>query len=225
MQYPNGSETEPRVTDVYGPRQPLWTVDGWTRPFHVGDDFVGIGAIRPILPGTIIDAGWIDWAGWQVLIYHGEVAGVRTWSRSCHGAQRPFVGRGQTVTERTIIMNEGSTGAALGRHLHLEVYRGAVDRGSGAHPGRSVSPRAFIRSQLSAGSPAGSKDEPPVPVDVALIRVRGAAGKRRGGPFALTSGARPGAEYLGGTIYDRLVPLVTDEEAILALQRRFPGLK
>ena len=75
-----------------------YTAAGSTRPYHVGTDHFNIGTIRSVADGTVIESGWIDWAGWQVLIYLGEIGGVRTWARFCHFASMSPLRRGDTVT-------------------------------------------------------------------------------------------------------------------------------
>ncbi|WP_054686452.1 peptidoglycan DD-metalloendopeptidase family protein [Microbacterium sp. No. 7] len=161
MLWPNGTTTEPKRSDGYGPRTSILTSAGWTRPFHVGTDHHSIGTIRAIAAGTVIESGWIDWAGNQVLVYLGELDGIRTWVRYCHLAWPSLLSRGDQVAAGAVIGTEGATGQAAGVHLHWEIYRGRVDRGTGSNPGATTDPRAFILAHMNqtAGSPAGGEDD------------------------------------------------------------------
>lgn len=152
--WPSGSATkEPARSDGYGPRGRIPGVN--TRPFHVGQDWYGIGVLRSIGAGTVVEVGWGGWAGNQILIDLGVIGGVRTWVRYCHLAHPSPMKRGQRVDRGQWIGNEGTTGDSTGVHLHLEIYRGRVDRGSGANPGATVDPRAFIKKYLF--KPGGTK--------------------------------------------------------------------
>lgn len=150
----NGTRTEPGRSDAYGPRTPI-KVPGFaaTRPFHVGgDSILGGGNVCAIVGGVVVSAGpapGLEWAGNQVLIDHGVIDGHRYWSRYRHLA-KVNVRAGQTVTAGTPLGIEGSTGLAQGRHLHLEVYRDGLSRGTGANPGNTIDPRAFFLDLLAA---------------------------------------------------------------------------
>ena len=154
--WPNGQTVEPARSDGYGPRQSILTSAGWTRPFHVGTDHYGIGAIRSPGAGTVVESGWSDWGGNQVLIYHGEIDGRRAWVRLCHLAAPSPLARGDQIARGGFVGIEGATGQAAGRHLHWEVYIGRVDRGSGSNPGATVDPRTFIINHL--GDDMGTLD-------------------------------------------------------------------
>lgn len=150
--WPNGTTTEPTRSDGYGPRPSIETKAGLTRPFHAGTDHHSIGVLRAIGDGTVIESGWISWAGYYVLIYLGEIDGVRTWVRYCHLRAPSHLGRGDTVRRGEQIGYEGDTGQAGGVHLHWEIYRGRVDRGDWDDPGATVDPRAFIAAHLSGST-------------------------------------------------------------------------
>lgn len=159
--WPNGTTNEPVFTSAYGPRTPIWTPAGWTRPYHVGCDWVGIGQLRAIAGGMVVQSSWVDWAGWQILISLGSIDGVATWVRYCHLAKRSHLNVGDWVSIGDIVGTEGATGQVTGRHLHMEIYRGAINRGSGRDPGTTTDPRAFISARLN------NKPEPePKPEEV-----------------------------------------------------------
>lgn len=149
--WPNGTTTEPRRSDDYGPREPIHTSAGWTRPYHVGGDWIDIGSIKTIGKGEIIDNSYISWAGWQVLQYLGVIDGLKTWVRYCHFDKQSGLSVGRVIERNTYIGNEGSTGQVTGDHLHMEIYRGYIDRGEGRNPGSTVDPRAFIQKHLAGG--------------------------------------------------------------------------
>ena len=145
--WPNGSSTtEPSSSDGYGPRP----IMPGTRPFHVGHDWYGIGSLKAIGSGTVVSTDQVDWAGWQVLINLGVIDGVNTWVRYAHLASRSPLTPGATVRIGDAVGTEGKTGNAFGVHLHLEIYRGAVDRGVWADPGATVDPRTFIAARINA---------------------------------------------------------------------------
>lgn len=156
--WPNGTDIEPIRSSSYGPRTPIWTGSAWTRPFHVGTDHHSIGTIRSVGAGTVIESGDGGWAGWYVLVYLGEIGGVRTWVRYCHLAARSHLNRGDQVAPGDVIGSEGDTGDTDGVHLHWEVSRGRVDRGSGGEPGSTVDPRAFIIAHLT-NTPEGQEED------------------------------------------------------------------
>lgn len=154
--WPNGTLTEPVESDDYGPRTPILTPQGWTRAFHTGKDWVRIGKMYAIGAGTVAESSWIDWAGWQVLIDLGVIDGERTWVRYAHLAEKSSLRPGARVELGDFIGNEGDTGMVTGRHLHMEIYRGRVDRGNGNGPAATVDPQAFIRARL--GQPEEDDD-------------------------------------------------------------------
>lgn len=151
--WPSGKlDQEPNRTDNYGPREPILTSDGWTRPYHVGTDWAGIGRICSIGDGVVAENHRIGWAGWQVLIDLGVIDGERTWVRDCHFAEQSTLRVGDRVSMGQFIGTEGATGQVTGRHLHKEIYRGSVDRGSGSNPGSTVDPAKFIAAHLAPPS-------------------------------------------------------------------------
>ena len=56
-----------------------------------------------------------------------------------------YVKAGQSVTEKTVLGIEGATGNVTGKHLHIEVHKGAY------HYPSSIDPLAFIRERLQGG--------------------------------------------------------------------------
>ena len=160
--WPNGTNAEPARSDGYGPRPSIETKAGPTRPFHVGTDHVGIGKVRSIGDGTVIESGKYDhvaWAGYQILIYLGEIDGVRTWVRLCHFQGHPPQSRGDTVRMGDFVGLEGSTGQSTGDHVHWEIYRGRVDRGSWGNPGTTVDPREFVLAHLNETPEPGEEED------------------------------------------------------------------
>ena len=145
--WPNGLTTEPTRSDSYGPRAKVPGLN--TRPFHVGQDWHSIGNLKSIGAGTVVENGWGGWAGWTIVIYLGEIDGVRTWVRYCHLASQSPLPRGAQVSIGQHVGWEGNTGDSVGSHLHLEIYRGRIDRGSWADTGATVDPRAFISKYLT----------------------------------------------------------------------------
>lgn len=150
--WPNGLKIEPKQSDPYGPRKQYYINGAWTRKWHTGTDHYGIGIIRNIGPGTVVENSYSSWAGWQVLVYLGVIAGRKTWVRYCHLARQSALSVGKAVARGAIIGQEGQTGQAAGDHLHWEIYRGSVDRGDGSGPASTVDPRAFVKLYLTPKS-------------------------------------------------------------------------
>ena len=157
--WPNGSTQEPPRSDGYGPRDSIHTSAGWTRPFHAGTDHYGIGDLRAIGDGEVVDTSWVGWAGWQVIIYLGVIDGRKTWVRYCHLASRSPLKVGARVKRGDLVGREGATGQVVGKHLHWEVYRDRIDRGEWGHAGTTIDPRTFVRAHLAQQTPAEPEEE------------------------------------------------------------------
>lgn len=192
--WPNGSTQEPPRSDGYGPRESIHTSAGWTRPFHAGTDHYGIGDLRAIGDGEVVDTSWVGWAGWQVIIYLGVIDGRKTWVRYCHLASRSPLKVGARVKRGDLVGREGATGQVVGTHLHWEVYRDRIDRGEWGHAGTTIDPRAFVRAHLTTQTPAEPEEEDdmmyPLYVQDAATKSRGTiyrvmqTGKKRPVPSA-----------------------------------------
>ena len=110
-----------RITDVFGPREPICTPGGCTQSFHRGVD-LGTGCNAPIYAaagGQVVSAGWLGTYGNWVKINHGAA----THTGYAHIANGGIlVSVGQWVLPGQQIAWSGATGAATGCHLHFEVY-------------------------------------------------------------------------------------------------------
>jgi hypothetical protein len=140
MLYPNGTTTEPASTDQFGPRKPVHTPNGTTGKFHYGADYVDVGPVHAIDAGVVEAAGAV--AGWEA---HGLMVLIRHswgWSRYSH-LDAVNVRVGDQGAEGQVLGPEGDSGAALGRHLHLQVHVGGA---SNAH---AIDPRPFLRNHLA----------------------------------------------------------------------------
>ena len=97
-------------------------------------DIAGTGYNSPIYAvtnGVVYDVGYGDVNGYYVAINHNN----GYWTRYMHMISWPSVKVGQIVEQGQIIGYVGSTGAATGPHLHLEVWIGQPYRG-----GYTISP-------------------------------------------------------------------------------------
>jgi murein DD-endopeptidase MepM/ murein hydrolase activator NlpD len=114
-----------RITDVFGPRDPICTPGGCSQSFHRGVD-LGTGCWAPILAasaGRISTAGPVGTYGNFVKIAHGS--GIDTgYAHLVDGGI--LVSVGQLVGAGEQIGWSGATGAASGCHLHFEVYQGGT---------------------------------------------------------------------------------------------------
>lgn len=110
-----------RITDVFGPREPICTPGGCTQSFHRGVD-LGTGCNAPIYAaagGQVVSAGWLGTYGNWVKINHG----ASTYTGYAHIVNGGIlVSVGQWVLPGQQIAWSGATGAATGCHLHFEVY-------------------------------------------------------------------------------------------------------
>lgn len=95
----------------------------FTPSFHGGLDFSASQGSQffATAKGKVIQAGWHEGYGNQVLIDHGD--GYRT--RYAH-AYRLFVKEGMLVDQNTLLGVVGSTGRSTGPHLHYEVIKSGV---------------------------------------------------------------------------------------------------
>ena len=126
-----------RLGTRYGSKGTLWKCG-----FHSGQDFLsanygGDGCIYPLYAGRVLKVTNSGAYGNCVYVQHPDgyitlYAHMRT----------VYVKAGQSVTEKTVLGIEGATGNVTGKHLHLEVHKGAY-----RYPA-SIDPRAFIKERL-----------------------------------------------------------------------------
>lgn len=113
----------------------------WKCGFHSGQDFLsanygGDGLIYPIYAGYVLKVTNSGSYGNCVYVQHNDgyitlYAHMRT----------VYVKAGQSVTESTVLGVEGATGNVTGKHLHIEVHKGAYK-----YPA-SIDPLAFIKER------------------------------------------------------------------------------
>ena len=121
----------------YGSKGSLWQCG-----YHSGLDLLsanygGDGRIYPLYAGQVLRVTSGSSYGNCVYVQHPDgyvtlYAHMRT----------VYVKAGQSVTEKTVLGIEGATGNVTGKHLHLEVHKGAY-----RYPA-SIDPLAFIRERL-----------------------------------------------------------------------------
>jgi peptidase M23-like protein/putative peptidoglycan binding protein len=102
------------IGDRFGPR-------GAT--FHAGVDFPAPAGtpVRAARFGRVIEAGWNDGYGLNVVLAHGSAVATRYAHLSSIA-----VSQGAVVSTGTVVGRVGATGHATGPHLHFEViYAGA----------------------------------------------------------------------------------------------------
>ncbi|MCP2372441.1 murein DD-endopeptidase MepM/ murein hydrolase activator NlpD [Agromyces terreus] len=111
-----------RITDNFGPRDPICTPGGCTGSFHRGVD-LGTGCRANVVAaasGRVTIAGPYGTYGNFIKIDHGT--GTDTaYAHLVDGGV--LVKVGQLVTKGQRIGLSGTTGASTGCHLHFEVYR------------------------------------------------------------------------------------------------------
>ena len=128
-----------RLGTRYGSKGAYWKC-GW----HSGLDLLsanygGDGLIYPLYAGKVLRVTSGSSYGNCVYVQHPDgyitlYAHMRT----------VYVKAGQSVTEKTVLGIEGATGNVTGKHLHIEVHKGAY------HYPASIDPLAFIKERLEA---------------------------------------------------------------------------
>lgn len=113
----------------------------WKCGFHSGLDLLsanygGDGCIYPLYAGRVLKVTSSGAYGNCVYVQHNDgyitlYAHMRT----------VYVKSGQSVSENTVLGIEGATGNVTGKHLHLEVHKGAY------HYPASIDPLAFIKER------------------------------------------------------------------------------
>ena len=127
--------------------------------FHKGLDYGrNLGTqVYAVAGGTVIDAGWgaagQSWAGNGVLIEHSG-----GWHSYYAHLNSLDVQVGQDVSNGSEVGKVGSTGQALGEHLHIEIWKSAsrADR---------TDPYPLIHNAPLAGVPIDQGDEVPTFLD------------------------------------------------------------
>ena len=111
----------------------------WACGYHSGLDIVGTGSkqIHPIADGKVIGKNTKGSAyGNHVLIQHPD-GYISLYAHM----QTVYVKTGQTITKNTVVGIEGETGRAYGKHLHLEVHKGAY------HYPATIDPEKFLKNR------------------------------------------------------------------------------
>ena len=125
MAYPVGDEYSDdfRVTDVFGPREPIKTDKGMTKDLHTGIDIAAPAGTRvnSIGDGIVTEVGSNDSLGNYVVVQHPN--GSHTRYAHCEGVTTMV---GSCVSAGEQIATVGSTGMSTGPHLHLS-YDGNGD--------------------------------------------------------------------------------------------------
>ncbi len=114
----------------------------WKCGYHSGQDFLsanygGDGVVYPIYAGQVLKVTSGGSYGNCVQVKHAD----EYISLYAH-LRIVYVKPGMRVDEQTALGVEGATGNVTGKHLHLEVHKGAYKYPS------SIDPLAFIRERL-----------------------------------------------------------------------------
>ena len=111
-----------RLTDGYGWR----TLPNGVRNRHLGQDFACVmrTVIYPVMPGIVEDVGYSTTYGNYVIVRH-EADNYR--SLYAHMFAQPYVHEGQTVSYETWLGGVGHTGLSWGDHLHLGIFKQAIN--------------------------------------------------------------------------------------------------
>lgn len=108
------------VSDWYGPREPVWTPNGWSSSYHRGIDLSqSCGSpIFAMTAGLVSYAGWYGGYGNAIIIDHGQGI-TTTYAHIASGGT--LVDMGSFVDTGQQIAMTGSTGNSTGCHLHFEI--------------------------------------------------------------------------------------------------------
>jgi len=136
MRWPNGSQTQPRISSNFGPRV------GGAYSVHYGVDFIGFTDIIAVAGGKVTTAGWLNPAAGNtvavdiapgVTVVYMHLASVS-------------VKRGDVIAEGDKLGIMGASGNATGVCLHFEVRVNA----------KSVDPLAWARARFATPASSGS---------------------------------------------------------------------
>ena len=115
----------------------------WKCGYHSGQDFMsanygGDGVVYPVYAGQVLKVTNSGAYGNCVQVKHSDgYISLYAHLRSV------YVKPGMPVDEQTALGAEGATGNVTGRHLHLEVHKGAY-----SYPAR-IDPLKFIQERLN----------------------------------------------------------------------------
>ena len=128
-----------RLGTRYGSKGKYWSC-GW----HSGLDLLsanygGDGLIYPLYAGKVLRVTSGSSYGNCVYVQHPD-GYVTLYAHM----RMVYVKAGQSVTEKTVLGIEGATGNVTGKHLHIEVHKGAYKYQA------SIDPLAFIKERLEA---------------------------------------------------------------------------
>lgn len=134
MRYPFD---EFRLGTRYGTRGSLWKC-GW----HSGLDLLsanygGDGLVYPLYAGAVQKVAYSAAYGNYVLVSHPD-GYVTLYAH----LKKVLVKKDMRVTENVALGYEGATGNVTGRHLHIEVHKGAY-----SYPA-AIDPLAFIKERV-----------------------------------------------------------------------------
>ena len=114
----------------------------WKCGYHSGLDIVSIaaggdGIVHPIADGTVLKTGYSAAYGNYVSVAHPDgFISLYAHVTFC------LVAAGAPVTRESALGYEGATGNVTGRHLHLEVHKGAY-----VYPS-TIDPAAFLKEKI-----------------------------------------------------------------------------
>lgn len=114
----------------------------WRCGWHSGWDLVSVaaggdGLVYPVYGGEVIQVGRSGSYGKCVYVRHPD-GYVTLYAH----LREVYVKKGMTVQEKTVLGIEGATGNVTGRHLHIEVHRGAYEYPAG------IDPKEFIERRM-----------------------------------------------------------------------------
>jgi len=125
----------------------------WKAGYHSGMDFVskaagGDGNVLPVAPGKVLRATryHASYGNYVTVLHDDGHISLYAHMDSLN------VKEGQAVSYDTVLGIEGSTGNVTGRHLHLEVHKGAY-----FYPSH-IDPRAHITPRLQSGTGQAKED-------------------------------------------------------------------
>ena len=127
-----------RLGTAYGVKGKTWRCG-----FHSGLDLVSVaaggdGLVYPVYDGEVLRVARGGSYGNCVYVRHPD--GYVTLYAHLRDV---YVKKGMKVGEKTVLGIEGATGNVTGRHLHIEVHRGAYDYPS------AIDPREFIDKRIT----------------------------------------------------------------------------
>ena len=119
-----GAPVSGSVGSLFGPRDPIWTPNGFTSDFHTGVDIAASYGTPILCPAEgVVAASYKDTAGGQTVVVR-FADGTGAMFIHMEGLQLP---QGMSVRRGDFIGTIGTSGLSTGPHLHFSLLKQVSD--------------------------------------------------------------------------------------------------